>query len=231
MGRPSDPHAKIDLLRAAESVFAEVGLDHARVEDITALAGRSKGAFYLHFESKEEAFKQIVETMLARLAGCISDAGFDDLGEAEPAAHLERLLDKDVEVFEFLWQNRRVVSLLLQGGGSARFGYLIDEFAERARAKSKEWLARGVERGVYRTGLDLDLASLLLSGAYDRVARQIVRLDTKPNIRAWLTKLQRMVILGLGAPEVAAAVENRTLQDDDRRVTNRPRGSGRARKT
>ncbi|MGZ3427448.1 MAG: TetR family transcriptional regulator, partial [Polyangia bacterium] len=61
MARPPDPNAKIDLLRAAEAVFAERGLDHAKVGEITERAGHSKGSFYLHFENKEDAFRQIVE--------------------------------------------------------------------------------------------------------------------------------------------------------------------------
>ena len=76
MPRPADPNAKIDLLRAAEAVFVERGLDNAKVEEITERAGHSKGSFYLHFDSKEDAFRQIVESTLARLATCL-DAGAD----------------------------------------------------------------------------------------------------------------------------------------------------------
>src|SRR5690349_20696006 len=75
--RLADPNAKIDLLRAAEEVFAERGLDHAKVEQITERAGHSKGSFYLHFSSKEDAFRQIVESTLARLAACLDQAQAD----------------------------------------------------------------------------------------------------------------------------------------------------------
>src|SRR6188472_1728918 len=69
--RPADPNAKVALLRAAEAEFVERGLDRARVEDITARAGRSKGAFYLHFTSKEDVFRQIVDHFLSRMSDCI----------------------------------------------------------------------------------------------------------------------------------------------------------------
>ncbi|MEO8877136.1 MAG: helix-turn-helix domain-containing protein, partial [Polyangiaceae bacterium] len=62
MSRTADPKAKIALLRSAEVVFAERGLTSARIEEITKRAGLSKGAFYLHFESKEVAFRQVVES-------------------------------------------------------------------------------------------------------------------------------------------------------------------------
>jgi AcrR family transcriptional regulator len=60
MARPSDPKAKSRLLEAAERVFIERGLDRAKVEDITRAAGLSKGAFYLHFKTKDDAFKEIL---------------------------------------------------------------------------------------------------------------------------------------------------------------------------
>src|SRR5437660_856533 len=56
MARPADPNAKEALMAAARAEFARRGLRGARIEDITAACGLSKGAFYLHFESKEALF-------------------------------------------------------------------------------------------------------------------------------------------------------------------------------
>lgn len=210
MPRPSDPHAKIDLLRAAEAIFIEHGLEKARVEDITSRAGRSKGSFYLHFATKEDAFRQIVEAMLAGLACCI-DADPPEApakGGQELAALFDHLLDRDLETFGFLWQNRRVARLLLSGGGSATFGYLIDEFAERARARVKETLLWGAAAGLYRPDLDSEVASLFIAGAYDRVARHMVRLDKKPDLRGWLRQLQALVLRGIGTPAVVTMIDS-----------------------
>src|SRR5688500_12820981 len=103
MARPVDPNAKIDLLRAAEAVFVEHGLERARVEEITARAGRSKGSFYLHFTSKEEAFRQIVETTIARMAGFLEQFDPDCCGPDAPLAQiLETWFEREVDLFEFL---------------------------------------------------------------------------------------------------------------------------------
>ncbi len=67
MPRPSDPNAKGRLLKAAEQVFIEHGLERAKVEAITRAAGLSKGAFYLHFRTKDDAFKAILAGALAEL--------------------------------------------------------------------------------------------------------------------------------------------------------------------
>lgn len=44
------------LLAAAERLFARDGFEAARLEDIAAQAGYSRGAFYANFEDKEDIF-------------------------------------------------------------------------------------------------------------------------------------------------------------------------------
>ena len=64
MSRPADPLAKSKLLRAAREEFSRAGVADARVEDIARRAGLSKGSFYLHFKSKEEAFQALLDHFL-----------------------------------------------------------------------------------------------------------------------------------------------------------------------
>lgn len=49
------------LLRAAEKVFAKVGFEAARLEDIAQEAGHTRGAFYAHFSKKEDLFFALLE--------------------------------------------------------------------------------------------------------------------------------------------------------------------------
>jgi AcrR family transcriptional regulator len=48
------------LVEAALRVFAEQGYDHATVEEISIAAGYSKGAYYFHFDSKEEILLELL---------------------------------------------------------------------------------------------------------------------------------------------------------------------------
>jgi AcrR family transcriptional regulator len=48
-----------EILDAALTVFAEKGFAAARMEDIAAAAGVTKGTIYLYFPSKEEVFKSL----------------------------------------------------------------------------------------------------------------------------------------------------------------------------
>ena len=49
------------LLDAAEEVFVREGYEAAQLDMIAATAGRSKGAVYTHFESKEDLFLALFE--------------------------------------------------------------------------------------------------------------------------------------------------------------------------
>ena len=44
------------LLRSAETIFVRDGYERAELGEIAALAGRTKGAIYAHFENKEDLF-------------------------------------------------------------------------------------------------------------------------------------------------------------------------------
>ena len=54
-----------EILGAALEVFAERGFAGARLEDVAARAGVSKGAIYLYFSTKEDIFRAAVEQVIA----------------------------------------------------------------------------------------------------------------------------------------------------------------------
>jgi AcrR family transcriptional regulator len=49
------------LLRSARAVFARDGFEPARIEEIAAKAGKTRGAFYDNFKDKEDIFLAIFE--------------------------------------------------------------------------------------------------------------------------------------------------------------------------
>lgn len=66
------------LLDAAEQVFVRDGYEAAQLDAIAATAGRSKGAVYTHFKSKEDLFlalfehrtRAYIERLMERLKKC-----------------------------------------------------------------------------------------------------------------------------------------------------------------
>ena len=71
-----------EIVVAAHTVFSEHGFARARLDDIAKLAGVSKGALYLYFETKQDLFRAVVEQAVEpRLstirAGVSADIPFD----------------------------------------------------------------------------------------------------------------------------------------------------------
>src|SRR3954452_6101271 len=68
-GEPKFRRRKADrpgeILGAALAVFAEKGFAAAKLDEIAARAGVSKGAVYLYFETKEDIFRAVVDLAIA----------------------------------------------------------------------------------------------------------------------------------------------------------------------
>src|SRR6202007_3074855 len=61
------------LIAAARTIFARDGFESARIEDIAALAGKTRGAFYDNFRDKEDVFFAIFEEDISRDQGKVID--------------------------------------------------------------------------------------------------------------------------------------------------------------
>ena len=66
------------LLDAAEEIFVRDGFEGAQLDEIAATAGRSKGAVYTHFKSKEDLFLALFEhrtrSYIEKLADSLKNA-------------------------------------------------------------------------------------------------------------------------------------------------------------
>lgn len=65
--QPRSAVTRRKLLDAAEQVFGECGFHAAAISQITHTAGMAQGTFYVHFESKDELFKELVADISRRL--------------------------------------------------------------------------------------------------------------------------------------------------------------------
>jgi AcrR family transcriptional regulator len=205
MSRTADPTIKIALLRAAESVFAEKGLVAAKVEEITRRAGTSKGAFYLHFESKEEAFKHVVEAFLARCSSMLPGPSSIALPETL-TGWLETWLEIDEQMYEFLWGNRAIVAILM--GCQGDHVYLLDAFKQEIHARTVGWVAHWKAHGVFRKDLDEELAATLVGGAHNELCRKMIECQVKPPISDWLQNVQSIFGRGFGTPSLVKAIDD-----------------------
>src|SRR5512143_2070649 len=137
--RPSRAGARQAVLGAARDEFARRGVERARVEDIARRAGISKGAFYLHFRTKADAFREILQRFLGALHDHALRREEVERRIAREAAgadgaSLSRRLDAecaiDVDLLELLWRNRRILAAV-EGTGAAASEALGGDFRRR----------------------------------------------------------------------------------------------------
>jgi AcrR family transcriptional regulator len=228
MPRPSDPNARARLLDAARAVFSDRGLDRAKVEDITTRAQLSKGAFYLHFESKEEAFRELLAGFVSHIERLLDETSDAQLArtpnELTLADYLELCHRKNVEIFQFIWENRTLMAMVFEGGGSASYQHLIEDFALRAQRQTAVLLQHGIDIGFYRPDLDVGVVSAFIAGGYDRIARQLVREPQMPDIQAMLREVQSLSLQGIARPELLEALPSGQQKLSEKRDVERGEG-------
>lgn len=145
------------LLEHGRRLFAGQGLRKTSVEELTAAAGISKGAFYLFFASKEELFFELLERFEAGFkADLLAAIARQDL---PPRARMRALLVRSLEVMRreplFARLGRAEYDLLLRRLPPER----VSAHLQRDDAFAETFAAAWEEQGV-----TLALAPPLVSG-------------------------------------------------------------------
>ena len=138
-----------EILTAALDEFIAKGFDSARIEDIAAKAGLSKGAVYLYFDSKEALLRALVEREIAPLVGRLTAAAEAEAQDPKTALAFflggVATLISNPRIFAV---PRLVISI------AARFPELRDHYrrsvAEPGRAAIERLIRRGIELGQFR---------------------------------------------------------------------------------
>jgi AcrR family transcriptional regulator len=213
MPRPSNPGAHEALLDAARVEFARRGIERARVEDVARRAGVSKGAFYLHFRSKEDAFREILQ----RFLGALEDVArrrqeTEERVQREASGDVGARLDVecacDVELLELLWRNRQILAIV-DGANGRAYARTVGEFRRRMRATITSRLAERQRRGELPAEADAALLGDVILGSYEAFGRRMLDVDEKPDLEAWARAFLVLVYAGVaaiaGAPQPTAA--------------------------
>jgi AcrR family transcriptional regulator len=213
MARPADPHSKSALVTAARAQFREHGLQRARIEDITAACGLSKGAFYLHFESKEALFLELVteferhmdelferrtreEDAFFAKGGPFRSTEFVD-GSARLPALVAMQTRQDIEALEVMWERRDVIHVLINGSQGTDFDGVIWHAIDREQRRVVFAADRLKKFGVIRKDLSSEVIAMVLMGAWVLTMRQMIARTEKPDFAAIITELNVLVGEGL----------------------------------
>jgi AcrR family transcriptional regulator len=138
-----------EIVDAALKVFAEKGFAGARMEDIAARAGVTKGTIYLYFENKEAVFKTLVRESIGATLNEVTANVRDYNGSAK-----ELLRFALTAMAHLLTSSDRVVLPKIIIGESGNFPELArfyrEEIIDKGLALMSGLIARGIEQGEFR---------------------------------------------------------------------------------
>lgn len=148
---------KARILDAAETIFAEKGIDGARVDEIAAAARINKRMLYHYFGSKENLYLEVLKknyTKILKLGQVVLARDEDPCRKAAAAIK---------QYFYFLAENKKFVRLVSWEAlyGSKYSGQVIPEFLNQFQFNLADLFKSGIEQGLFRS--DLDIGQLLIS--------------------------------------------------------------------
>jgi AcrR family transcriptional regulator len=231
MPRHADPNSKESLVAAARAEFARRSLRGARIEDITAACGLSKGAFYLHFDSKEALFGQLVQEFQDRMSACGNEraeafrkfiqehgpVGPRDVHEQTP--RYQELVALDVRLdeaaLEAMWEYRDVLGVLVRGSQGTPFEGALWELVDVEVTRVRKSFEELQGQRTCRTDIPGELFGSLIVGTYLLLGIRMTRMYDKPDLAAWAAQLHTLINEGsqparLDDPEPDAGVDHRT---------------------
>lgn len=134
-----------EIVQAAYDVFAEKGFAAARLDDIAARAGVSKGALYLYFETKQDIFEAVVRESLAPIFDAIEQFAFNFPG---PFEQLIRLIVPRIAEVADKSSLGRVIKMVV--GESGNFPEVARIWHDDVIAKAIGLMTRIIERAQTR---------------------------------------------------------------------------------
>jgi AcrR family transcriptional regulator len=179
-----------EIVTAALEVFAERGFSAARLDDVAARAGISKGTLYLYFPSKEELFKAVVREALLPNLERVERLLRTHPGPA--AAQLEMMVSQIGALLQGT-QIGVIPKLIIAEAGNfpelARF--YLKEVVQRGLGLLAGILERGIASGEFRAvdvghGARTVIAPVLLAAIWKTTfeAHAGARLDAEAFLRA-----------------------------------------------
>ena len=140
------------ILAAAEREFAANGLAGARVDIIAERAKANKRMIYHYFESKEKLFQRVLEDAYLDIRNAEQGLELDHL---EPEEALETLV---TFTWRYYLKNPQFLTLVnsenLHKAKHLKKSTVLPKVSRRMVDMVSDILARGVEKGVFRSGVD-----------------------------------------------------------------------------
>lgn len=119
------------ILKSALKNFSENGFRNASIRNICKEAGVTNGAFYAHFESKEDLFSALVSEKLKVFNDTYQDLSEMYIKSAEDVLHIFEMSYGSIEtLIHYVYSENEVFKLVLQCSGGTSYENFVNELID-----------------------------------------------------------------------------------------------------
>lgn len=169
-----------NILKSARLQFKEKGFRDASIRKICSDAGVTNGAFYAHFESKEDLFAGIVEPCIEELTRLYADEEerFLDITCSEDVVNAFRGAYISIKGFiEYVCDNREEFLLILESSAGTKYEDFVQTLTEYEAESMRSFLEASAEYISSKENVSDNIirmgASFLISTVFDGLKREM----------------------------------------------------------
>ena len=186
------------LIEAAEKLFIRKGFDDASVDQISELAGYSRGAFYSNFEDKEQVFLALMDRRRPNFPKALDEI-FQQT--PEPAERIAAVR----EWFSNQWRLKDFIALRMEFSRRAMKDRSVRKHLAELRGQELETHAASVRRcfgATEGTAADRpELVGLVLMAVTHGLGT--LAIDTEPEWEHMYTEAAKLVFDRLSVPQIS----------------------------
>jgi AcrR family transcriptional regulator len=165
------------IVAAIRKVFAERGFHGASMNELLVAAGVARGTFYLHFDSKEAAFRAVLDDLLERITASLRPVDTGSLPTAR-----DQLVDNLARAFTLFVDEPDLGHLVLRqaGGISDDLSAHLEHFYAGIANLAGRSLRAGQALNLVRAG-DVSQMARLALGLFKEAALMLVFAPSSDN--------------------------------------------------
>lgn len=146
------------ILEASEAVFAEQGLNSARMDDIAGRAGVAVGTLYNYFADRSALIAALLDSRRDELVQRLDQV----LGAAEALPFTKQLEAFVIAAFQHFMTHRPFLTILMEAEGAHLTAAKPRDSVRALFERCETIVARGVKLGALKDDTLVDYAAMLL---------------------------------------------------------------------